>query len=476
MAKPERLVIVSNRVAVTTDAARAGGLAVALSELLKKTGGVWFGWSGKVSARPNSHPDTVGRGGVTVATVDLSADDYDEYYSGFANSALWPLFHYRLDLANFNRDFYEGYLRVNRRFAHALEPMLEDDDIVWVHDYHLLAFGEELRRMGCEQPMGFFLHIPFPAPEVLTTLPVHDVIVRAMFAYDLVGFQTEGDRTCFLNYVVNEAGGTVYEDGRVSAFGRTIVAGVFPIGIDADNFAELATSKNAMEHRRRLERVLRRRHAIVGVDRLDYTKGLPERFHAFERLLKHYPENHGRVTYVQIAPTTRADVPDYVHIREELEGIAGKINGEYSELDWTPLRYINRSFSRPALAGIFRLSRVGLVTPLRDGMNLVAKEYVAAQSPRNPGVLVLSRFAGAAHQLTGALVVNPYDEQGVADALQTALNMSLQERKKRWATLVESVRRDDVVGWRESFLEKLKSVVDPKRGRAREKRRVGATR
>ena len=471
----ERIVVVSNRVAVTTDAARAGGLAVALSELLKRTGGVWFGWSGNVSERPNTHPKTVRKGGLTVATVDLSSDDYDEYYSGFANSDLWPLFHYRIDLASFNRENYQGYLRVNQRFARALKPMLKPSDLVWVHDYHLFAFGEELRRMGSENAMGFFLHIPFPAREVLTTLPVHDVIVRAMFAYDVIGFQTDADLSCFVDYVVREAGGTVDDDGRVSAYGRTIFAGVFPIGIDADNFSKFATSKNAMVHRRRLEKVLRRRLAIVGVDRLDYTKGLANRFLAFERLLEHYPENHGKVTYVQIAPTTRADVPDYVHIRRELEGIAGKVNGEYSEFDWTPLRYINRSFSRQALAGIFRLSRVGLVTPLRDGMNLVAKEYVAAQSSRSPGVLVLSRFAGAAQQLEGALIVNPYDIQGMADALQTALNMSLDERKRRFSTLIESVREDNVVRWRESFLGRLKNVPASRRMR-RDGERVRASR
>jgi len=461
----ERIVVVSNRVAVTTDAARAGGLAVALSELLKKTGGVWFGWSGKVSEQPKGRPETVRKAGLTVATVDLSPDDYDEYYSGFANSDLWPLFHYRIDLASFHRENYQGYLRVNQRFARALKPMLKPSDIVWVHDYHLFSFGEELRRMGCEQAMGFFLHIPFPAREVLTTLPVHDVIVRAMFAYDVVGFQTEADRSCFVDYVVKEAGGVDEGGGFVSAFGRTIFAGAFPIGIDAENFSQFATSKNAMVHRRRLERVLSRRLAIVGVDRLDYTKGLANRFLAFERLLEHYPENHGKVTYVQIAPTTRADVPDYIHIRRELEGIAGRVNDEYSEFDWTPLRYINRSFSRQALAGIFRLSRVGLVTPLRDGMNLVAKEYVAAQSPRSPGVLVLSRFAGAAQQLEGALIVNPYDVQGVADALQTALNMSLEERKRRFTTLIKSVHEDNVVRWRESFLERLKEVAGSTRGR-----------
>ena len=437
---------------------------MALSELLKKTGGVWFGWSGDVSERPHSNPSVVHKGGLTVATVDLSSDDYDEYYSGFANSDLWPLFHYRIDLASFNRENYQGYLRVNQRFARALAPMLKPSDTVWVHDYHLFAFGEELRRMGCEQAMGFFLHIPFPAREVLTTLPVHDVIVRAMFAYDVIGFQTDADRDCFVDYVVKEAGGRVEDDGHVSAFGRTIFAGVFPIGIDAENFSRFATSKNAMVHRRRLEKVLRRRLAIVGVDRLDYTKGLANRFLAFERLLEHYPENHGKVSYVQIAPTTRADVPNYSDIRRELEGIAGRVNGEYSEFDWTPLRYINRSFSRQALAGIFRLCRVGLVTPLRDGMNLVAKEYVAAQSARNPGVLVLSRFAGAAQQLEGALIVNPYDIQGVADALQTALNMPLAERKRRYSTLITSVREDNVVRWRESFLERLEAVAKSRHG------------
>jgi trehalose 6-phosphate synthase len=283
--------------------------------------------------------------------------------------------------------------------------------------------------------------------------------VRALFAYDLIGFQTEADKTCFLDYVVREAGGRVDPDGRVSAFGRTTVADVFPIGIDAERFAKFATSKRAMGQRRRMERVLSRQLAIVGVDRLDYTKGLPERFRAFAHLLEDHPEIHGRVTYVQIAPRTRADVPEFVNIREELEGIAGGINGKYSELDWTPLRYIDRPFSRPSLAGIFRLGRVGLVTPLRDGMNLVAKEFVAAQSPRNPGVLVLSRFAGAADRMDGALIVNPYDTQGVAHALHEALTMSLDERKRRWTTLIRSVRGYSVAHWRESFLERLKSVA-----------------
>ena len=452
-----RLVVVSNRVAATEKGVRAGGLAVALLDALKESGGLWFGWSGKVSGDTRIATRQVERGRIAATTADLSSEDYEEYYNGFANRTLWPLFHYRIDLTRFDRDDYQGYIRVNQRFAHALKPLLKADDLLWVHDYHLIAFGEELRRMGARQTMGFFLHIPFPSPEVLVALPVHDLLVRALFAYDVLGFQTEADRHCFLEYVTTEAGGRVDGDGRARAFGRSVATAVFPIGIDAVEFARFATSSEAGVHAQRMAKVLRDRLAVVGVDRLDYTKGLPERFRAFARFLETYPENRGRVSFVQLAPPSRADVPEYVDIRHELEGLSGSINAEYSEFDWTPLRYINRSFSRRALAGIFRLARVGLVTPLRDGMNLVAKEYVAAQSARDPGVLMLSRFAGAARQgAEGALIVNPYDIQSVADALHSALGMPLAERKERWRTLAAGVRKNNVTVWRESFLGYLR--------------------
>ena len=234
---------------------------------------------------------------------------------------------------------------------------------------------------------------------------------------------------------------------------------IFPIGIDSAEVARFAVSKEAKAHSSRMAKVLRDRLGVVGVDRLDYTKGLPERFRAFARFLEMYPENRGRVSFVQLAPPSRADVPEYVDIRHELEGLSGSINAEYSEFDWTPLRYINRNFSRRALAGIFRLARVGLVTPLRDGMNLVAKEYVAAQAAHDPGVLVLSRFAGAAKQgADGALIVNPHDIQGVAGALHCALGMSLAERKQRWQALIAGVREHDVTAWRESFVRRLRTA------------------
>ena len=458
LASRARLVVVSNRVASLKDPAQAGGLAVALLDALRRSGGVWFGWSGEITERERRTPKLQHYSALTVATLDLTPDDYEDYYNGFANSTLWPLFHYRLDLATFDREHYQGYIKVNQRFAHTLLPLLEPEDHIWVHDYHLMACGEELRRMGCNHPMGFFLHIPFPARELLATLPTHDVLVRALFSYDVVGFQTEGDRDRFCDYVVHEAKGKRLGRDRLQAFGREIVVEAFPIGIDAKAFTRYATTEEAKEHAARMRRVLANRLAILGVDRLDYSKGLPERFRAFERLLAVYPENRGRVSYIQIAPRSRADVQDYIDIRHELESLSGSINSEYSEFDWTPLRYINRSFTRRALAGLFRLARIGLVTPLRDGMNLVAKEYVAAQSPRDPGVLVLSRFAGAARRADGAIIVNPYDVRGVADALQTALNLPLVERKARWRTLIEGVRRNDVMAWRESFLERLYAV------------------
>ena len=454
-----RLVVVSNRVAINEKAMRAGGLAVALLDALKESGGLWFGWSGRVSDSTRVSTERLDRGRLSALTTDLSSEDYEEYYNGFANRTLWPLFHYRSDLTRFDRDDYQGYIRVNQRFAHVLKPLLKANDLIWVHDYHLIAFGEELRRTGARQTMGFFLHIPFPSPEVLTALPVHDLLVRALFAYDVLGFQTESDRHCFHEYVRYEAGGHVDAQGRAHAWGRQVETAIFPVGIDSAEVARFAVSKEAKAHSSRMARVLRNRLGVVGVDRLDYTMGLPERFRAFARFLETYPENRGRVSFVQLAPPSRADVPEYVDIRHELEGLSGSVNAEYSEFDWTPLRYINRGFSRRALAGIFRLARVGLVTPLRDGMNLVAKEYVAAQSARDPGVLVLSRFAGAARQgADAALIVNPYDIQGVADALHSALGMSLPERKERWRSLVDSVRKHDITEWREGFVRYLQAA------------------
>ena len=450
-----RLVVVSNRVGPVRDAARAGGLAVALVDALKARGGLWYGWSGETNNRDGGGIKVEDVGQLSLATADLTEDEYEDYYNGFANRCLWPLFHYRIDLTAFDRRYYEGYRRVNAKFASGLYPLLREDDTIWVHDYHFLAFGNELRQMGAEQAIGFFLHIPFPSPEVLATLPNHDALVRGLFAYDVLGFQTSRDLERFCDFVVREAGGHV-EGDRVTCFGRTIIARAFPIGIDTEGFAKMASdSEDARRQYEKAVRSLRGRAQMIGVDRLDYTKGLPERFQAFERLLDDYPDARGELVYLQIAPTSRGDVEAYREMRQELEGLSGHINGQYGEFDWTPLRYINRAFARRSLAGIYRASKIGLVTPLRDGMNLVAKEYVAAQNPEDPGVLILSRFAGAVYQMPEAITVNPYDIKEVADAIQNARYMSIEERKERFQALFKGLQREDVAYWRDSFLSTL---------------------
>lgn len=455
-----RLVVVSNRVSPVTKNASAGGLAVGLQGALKKSGGLWLGWSGEVAETPGTQPQLTKAGGITYATLDLGLRDFDSYYNGYANSILWPLFHYRVDLATFNRDFYAGYGAVNEQFARALAPLLQPDDLIWVHDYHLIPLGEELRKIGCTQPLGFFLHIPFPVPEILCTLYNHRRLVRHLFAYDLVGFQTSRDVEAFREYAPREIAASILDDGKLSAHNFVTLAAAFPIGIDTENFAKLAVSAAAQGHAKRMTQSLADRRMIIGVDRLDYSKGLPQRFRAFETLLDRYPENVNNVSFIQIAPPSRSDVREYIDIREELATASGDINGRYAEFDWVPIRYINKAYGRAALAGMLRVADVGLVTPLRDGMNLVAMEYVAAQDPDDPGVLILSRFAGAAERLTEALIVNPHDVQEVADAMQRALEMPREERRRRWANMMERLKRENVAAWCDDFLLALQAAAE----------------
>ncbi len=452
-----RLVVVSNRVAPVkrSKSGGQGGLAVAVMAAMRARGGIWFGWSGRVYDHEPGPPDLFDVGKVTYAIVDLSRRDHDEYYNGYANRTLWPLFHYRLDLTEFSRRTLAGDQRVNRYFAGKLLPLLRSDDLIWVHDYHLIPMGEELRKAGCKQRIGFFLHIPWPALEVLLALPNHARIVEALCAYDLIGFQSENDLRAFSEYIELEAAGRVHGSGLVEAFGKRFLAGVFPIGIDAEAVVRYSEEAGNSAQNKRLLQSLGGRTLMVGVDRLDYTKGLVARMEAVERLLRAYPANRGRVVTMQIAPPSRSEVPEYKEIRHQLETVVGHVNGVYAEYDWAPIRYLNKGFKRQTLAGFFRISRVGLVTPLRDGMNLVAKEYVAAQKATDPGVLILSRFAGAARELDGALIVNPYDVEGVAEAMQVALSMPREERRDRWSGMFEQVRRHNVVAWQDSFLDAL---------------------
>ncbi len=459
-----RLVVVSNRVTPLTmrQAASAGGLAVGVLAALQRTGGIWFGWSGETTHRTPTAAKVFRTGRITYALVDLRESDFEAYYGGFANRTLWPLFHYRIDLANYDHDWYKAYRRVNLQFAELLLPLLEDGDLVWVHDYHLIPMGFELRRLGARVRLGFFLHTPFPAAQVYLTMPWHRQLVADLCSYDVLGFQTEVDLRQFREYVELELGGQMQLDGTVRAMGREFVALAAPVGIDVEDVVAMATSAEARRQALRVAATLAGRHLVIGVDRLDYTKGIPERLRAFELLLRDYPAQRRRVTFMQISAPSRESVPEYLDLRQTVELLTGHINGVHSEADWVPLRYINRSFTRRALMGFFRISRIGLVTPLRDGMNLVAMEYVAAQDPEDPGVLILSRFAGAAvHLRDGALVVNPYDVHHVAEALHEGLTMSVEERRDRWERMMSVLRRHDVVAWRQRFLSRLESVPLP---------------
>lgn len=452
-----RLVVVSNRVADPRKTA-AGGLAVALGEALSSSGGLWFGSGDQVveGGTPGEGRLNIQRAGnVTLATIDLSREDHDTYYRGYSNGVLWPVFHYRLDLADFHDSYIEGYRRVNRMFAHKLLPLLQPDDVVWIHDYHLIPLAAELRALGCRQRIGFFLHIPLPPPPILAAVPAHAWLMRALFAYDLVGLQSQADLSHLQSYLLKEAQAERLSGDTFGAFNRSLRARAFPIGIDVDEFNQLALAPEAQDTLAMMREQYAKRRIVIGIDRLDYSKGLPQRIQAFRALLERHPENRHSATLIQVAAPSREEVDAYADIRRELEGLCGAINGDYGDLDWMPIRYIRRTVARKRIPGLLRAGCVGLVTPLRDGMNLVAKEFIAAQDPDDPGVLVLSRFAGAAEQLTDALLVNPYDTDGIAEAIQQALHMPLQERQLRHRRLLAHIRQHDVHWWRREFLSAL---------------------
>lgn len=460
-----RLILVSNRVPNPSAGQRAGGLEVVLGTAFKKHGGVWFGWSGAVVPGNRVRTQSVERSGLCYVLADLSEEDFEEYYNGFANRVLWPILHYRLDLAEFNRRDFGGYLRVNGYFAYQLSQTLRPDDVIWIHDYHLIPLGGELRQLGHKNRIGFFLHVPFPPPEVTTALPHHERLLSLLLQYDLVGFQTESDVRNFIRYVIaenRELSGRLFQatdQQYVLSHGdRQVRVGSFPVGIDAPAFQRLARRAARSTFVRDVVASLEQRALVIGVDRLDYSKGLVQRMEAFEQFFVSHAEWRNRVTYLQITPKSRSDIQEYADLEQAVGGAASRINGKFGEVSWTPIRYINRPHSRSALAGLYRSAQAALVTPLRDGMNLVAKEYVAAQDHENPGVLILSRFAGAADECKDALLVNPYDSESVANALGRALEMPLAERKERHDRNYDGLSRADNLTWADRFLHSLEQL------------------
>ena len=451
----QRLVVVSNRVPTASEAVAkeegepraASGLVGAILPVMTERGGLWFGWSGRTTdRRPDPTPAVSDLETAQLATIQLSETEAREYYTGFANRILWPLFHSFPERVAIRRGTYGVYRRVNHRFAEALYPLLRPDDLVWVQDYHLFHLGHVLRQLGWKGKIGFFLHTPFPPAEVFGILPWAAEVLEGLMHYDLVGFQTERFLHNAMDALTTELGGK-RRDGQFVYEDASVRMGVYPVGIDPALFQGPSVSRG----RRSSNRLL------LGVDRLDYSKGIPQRLRAFERLLEHNPSLRGTVTFTQISAPSRTRTPEYITEKEEVDQLVGQINGRFSEDNWTPIRYLYRSYRREDLVRFYRDAEVFLVTPLRDGMNLIAKEIIASQDD-DPGVLVLSKFCGAAESLREALIVNPYDIDGTAEAINTALRMPKLERLERWRALVGTVNRETANSWAESFLRDLSAL------------------
>lgn len=452
-------ILVSNRVAEPSrTGAVSGGLAAVLLSAVTTSGATWIGASGKFAPAEDAyipaHSKRLGKG--TITMVDLPVTDYRRFYNGMANAALWPILHYRADLLHYEPEFVTSYRAINRIMANVVADRARSDSLVWVHDYHYFMLGEFLRERGFAGPIGFFLHTPFPNKSVLICLPEHRTVLKALSAYDLIGFQTEEDMVRFRDYATTKLSATLVGPSELQFGDRRVKLGAFPVGIDVDFFAESARANIGSGKINRIKRGLHHGKMVIGVDRLDYSKGLPERFAAYERFLTIYPEERKRVSFLQITPPTRSAVDSYRRVRAELASHAGDINARFGDVDWMVLRYINESFPPDRLAALYRVSKVGCVTPLRDGMNLVAKEYVASQDPEDPGVLVLSKFAGAAKELDAALIVNPYDIGELAQAIYHALYMERGERVERWDTMMKTLRTGNFSHWYDGFINSLR--------------------
>ena len=451
------LVVVSNRVARgKPNEPMTGGLAAALLPVVEKSGAIWVGSSGRVRdgnlKEPFAEIEALGAG--ALAMLDLPAAHYGGYYEGFANSALWPALHSRADLIRASQEDYVSYREVNAFMARALLRFKKPDSAFWIQDYHFLALGAELRDLGVTQPIGFFLHTPWPTRAVISGVPHHRDLIEAMLAYDLIGFQTEEDRENFLSYAQSDLGLAV-RDGIVVSGHRRTRAAVFPIGIDPQKFAQQAAKAMTHPDVSRLRRSLNGEKLAIGVDRLDYSKGLINRIKAFDRMWTLHPQLLRTVSLLQIATPSRGSIEAYGNLQSDVAKLVSDVNGAHGEVDWTPIRYLNKGYGQNVLAGLYRTAQVGVVTPLQDGMNLVAKEYVAAQNPADPGVLVLSKFAGAANELDTALLVNPHDIDGMAHTIATALSMPLTERRMRWEAMMTKLRTGTIQQWFADFIDAL---------------------
>lgn len=486
-----RLIVVSNRLPAVVSQEpdgrwrtrpASGGLVTALAPILRARGGLWVGWTGAVTEDGADLDDLITLNqelGYSLVPVSISAWERDNFYLGFTNEVIWPLFHDLQSRCTFNPDYWTAFEAVNRTFATSVAAQARPGDTIWVQDYHLMQVGQELRALGVHEPLSFFLHIPFPAPDIFLKLPWREQVLRALLAYDLVGFQTQRDQQNFVQCVQTLFGASPSGAGlsasspsvelastddetefsgadrsaltRLRVDSRLVRVGSFPIGIDFASFADAAAEPSVTTMVDAIRAALPQTKMILGVDRLDYTKGILERLEAFRKALEREPELCEHVTFFQVVVPSRTDIAGYAALKQEIERRVGEINGQFTRLGWVPIHYVFRSLGREELLAFYRTADIALITPLKDGMNLVAKEYCACSI--EDGVLILSEFAGAAEQLRGGvLLVNPYDVDGVADAIVRACQMPRTERQARMGLLRDLVRRQDVFWWAGTLL------------------------
>jgi trehalose 6-phosphate synthase/phosphatase len=466
-----RLILVSNRLPVTvhlkhdevTVVRSSGGLATGLRGPHERSEGIWIGWPGDVSTLNEEQGRALAThlAELRCVPVHLTGEEVSHYYDGFANAVLWPLFHYMIDRIPLSSQEWGAYRAVNEKFADAVVQAWRPGDLVWVHDYQLVLVPQLLRARIPSARIGFFLHIPFPASELMRILPWRVQVLEGLLGADLVGFHTYTYRSHFAASVlrilgISTQGDSIYVDGR------ELRLGVFPIGVDAETFVALSTDPEVLRETSAIRAEANNQKILLGIDRLDYTKGIPRRLLAFERLLEREPQCRGKVRLVQIAVPSRDKVPSYQEFRSQVDELVGRINGAFSTVDWVPIHYVHRSLSERQVVALYRAADVMLVTPLRDGMNLVAKEFVTCRSDED-GVLVLSEFAGAAAEMGEALQVNPYDLESMAQAYSDALTMPDEERNVRMRALRQRIAARDVHQWARAFIEALGGVATEER-------------
>ncbi|PZX60282.1 trehalose 6-phosphate synthase/phosphatase [Algoriphagus ratkowskyi] len=435
----------------------AGGLATGLGSIYKEGENIWIGWPGNTVDDPEQRAEIILElHELKMAPVFLSKEDVEEFYEGFSNETLWPAFHYFTQYMVYNPEHWEAYVRVNRKFCEAILKKAGPDDTIWVHDYQLLLLPQMLREVLPNATIAFFQHIPFPSYEIIRMIPWRKELLAGMCGADLLGFHTYDDMRHFLS-AVGRINGLSNESGYIQAENRIINVDSFPMGIDYDKFANQAKSKKTLQFVEEFGKQVEGQKLLLTIDRLDYSKGIPQRIQAFNQLLEQNKDLHGKVSMIMIVVPSRDKVQSYKELKEEIDLLVGRINSEYSTLNWVPVHYFYRSFPFEELSAFYNMSDIALVTPLRDGMNLVCKEFVASKTDQT-GVLILSEMAGASKELQDAILVNPYDRQGVVDAIYNALSMPHEEQVARMKSMQASLKKYDVFQWVKVFMDRLDHV------------------